>query len=122
KMKRREYLSLGNLDARRDWSDARDIVRGFLMILDHSAPDDFVLASGTTHSVREVAETAFASVGLDWKQYVRSDERLMRPADPSHLRGDPAKAMALLGWKPLSSLRELIAEMTQAELASLASP
>ncbi len=121
KVKKREHLSLGNLDARRDWSDARDIVRGFLMILDHSAPDDFVLASGTTHSVREVAETAFASLGLDWKQYVRSDERLMRPADPSHLCGDPAKATALLGWKPLSSLRELIAEMTRAELASLAS-
>ena len=71
--------------------------------------------------MREVAETAFASLGLDWKRYVRSEERLLRPADPAHLCGDPSKAATLLGWKPLSSLRELIAEMTQAELASLAS-
>jgi GDPmannose 4,6-dehydratase len=121
KLGRRSHLSLGNLDARRDWSDARDMIRGYLMILDHSVPDDFVLASGRTHSVRDVAETAFASLGLDWKRYVRSEERLLRPADPAHLCGDPSKAAALLGWKPLSSLRELIAEMTQTELASLAS-
>jgi GDPmannose 4,6-dehydratase len=121
KLGRRSHLSLGNLDARRDWSDARDMIRGYLMILDHSVPDDFVLASGRTHSVRDVAETAFASLGLDWKRYVRSEERLLRPADPAHLCGDSSKAAALLGWKPLSSLRELIAEMTQTELASLAS-
>ena len=120
KLGRRSHLSLGNLDARRDWSDARDMIRGYLMILDHSVPDDFVLASGKTHSVRDVAETAFASLGLDWKRYVRSEERLLRPADPAHLCGDPSKAAALLGWKPLSSLHELIAEMTQTELASLA--
>jgi GDPmannose 4,6-dehydratase len=121
KLGRRSHLSLGNLDARRDWSDARDMIRGYLMILDYSVPDDFVLASGRTHSVRDVAETAFASLGLDWKRYVRSEERLLRPADPAHLCGDSSKAGALLGWKPLSSLRELIAEMTQTELASLAS-
>jgi len=119
KLRKRNRLSLGNLDARRDWSDARDVVRGYAMVLDHSSPDDFLLASGTTHSVRHVAETAFASVGLDWKQYVHSEERLLRPADPTHLCGDASKAKTILGWQPLSSLRELIAEMTQAELAQL---
>lgn len=118
---KRSYLSLGNLEARRDWSDARDVVRGYTMILDHSSPDDFVLASGSTHSVRDVAETAFASLGLDWKQYVRSEERLLRPADPTHLCGDATKARITLGWKPRSSLRELIAEMTQTELAHFVS-
>lgn len=121
KLQKRDRLSLGNLDARRDWSDARDMTRGFLMILDHSTPDDFVLASGTTHSVRDVAETAFASLGLDWKEYVRSEERLLRPADPAHLCGDATKARKILGWQPRSSLRELIAEMTQTELARLVS-
>jgi GDPmannose 4,6-dehydratase len=120
KLRKRDRLSLGNLDARRDWSDARDVVRGYMMILDHVSPDDFVLASGATFSVRDIAETAFASLGLDWKQYVSSDERLMRPADPSHLCGDANKAKTILGWQPLSSLRELIAGMTRAELAQLA--
>jgi GDPmannose 4,6-dehydratase len=120
KLGRRSHLALGNLDARRDWSDARDMVRGYVMILDHHTPDDFVLASGKTHSVRDVAETAFASVGLDWKQYVHFDERLLRPADPAHLCGDATKARTVLGWRPVSSLGDLIAEMTQAELAQLA--
>jgi GDPmannose 4,6-dehydratase len=121
KLSRRSHLSLGNLDARRDWSDARDMVRGFLMILEHSTPEDFVLASGTTHSVRDVAETSFASLGLNWQEYVRSEERFWRLADPTHLCGDATKARKTLGWEPRSSLRELIVEMTQAELADLAS-
>ena len=119
KLRKRSHLSLGNLEARRDWSDARDVVRGFLMILEHSTAEDFVLASGTTHSVRDIAETAFASLGLDWKQYVRSEEHLLRPADPTHLCGDASKAKTVLGWEPRSSVPELIAEMTQAELAQL---
>jgi GDPmannose 4,6-dehydratase len=120
KLQKRNHLSLGNLDARRDWSDARDMIRGYLKILEHSEPDDFILASGTTHTVRDVAETAFASLGLSWQDYVRSDERLLRPADPAHLCGDATKARRTLGWEARSSLRQLIAEMTQFELAQLA--
>jgi GDPmannose 4,6-dehydratase len=121
KLSKRIHLSLGNLDARRDWSDARDVVRGFLMILDHSTADDFILASGTTHSVRDIAQTAFASLGLDWQRYVRSEEHLLRPADPVHLCGDASKARNVLGWQPRSSVHELVAEMTHAELARLSS-
>jgi GDPmannose 4,6-dehydratase len=91
KVGKRSQLSLGNFDARGDWSDARDVVRVFLMILDSATADDFILASGTTHSVRDITQTAFASLGLDWKQYVRSEEHLLRPADPVHLRGDASK-------------------------------
>jgi GDPmannose 4,6-dehydratase len=98
KLGRRSHLSLGNLDARRDWSDARGVVRGFLMILDQPTADDFILASGTTHSVRDITQTAFASLGLDWKRYVRSEEHLLRPADPVHLCGDASKAKTF-GWQ-----------------------
>ena len=121
KVGKRSHLSLGNLDAHRDWSDARDVVRGFLMILDHSTGDDFILASGTTHSVRDITQTAFASLGLDWKQHIRSEEHLMRPADPVHLCGNASKARTVLGWQPESSLPDLIAEMAHAELARLSS-
>ena len=121
KLGRRSHLSLGNLDARRDWSDARDVVRGFLMILDQSTADDFILASGTTHSVRDITQTAFASLGLDLKRYVRSEEHLLRPADPVHLCGDATKARTVLGWQPQSSVHNLIAEMAQAELARFSS-
>jgi GDPmannose 4,6-dehydratase len=82
------------------------------MILDSATADDFILASGTTHSVRDITQTAFASLGLDWKQYVRSEEHLLRPADPVHLRGDASKARTVLGWQPQSSVHDLIAEMT----------
>jgi GDPmannose 4,6-dehydratase len=121
KLGKRSHLSLGNLEARRDWSDARDMVRGFLRILDHSSADDFILASGITHSVREITQTAFTSLGLDWKQYVRSEEHLLRPADPVHLCGDASKAKTVLGWLPQSSVHNLIAEMAHAELARLSS-
>jgi GDPmannose 4,6-dehydratase len=121
KVGKRSHLSLGNLEARRDWSDARDMVRGFLRILDHSSADDFILASGITHSVREITQTAFTSLGLDWKQYVRSEEHLLRPADPVHLCGDASKAKTVLGWLPQSSVHNLIAEMAHAELARLSS-
>ena len=93
---------------------------GYMMILDHSSPDDFACAAALRYSVRDVAETAFASLGLDWKQYVRSEERLFRLADPVHLCGDATKARTTLSaGSPLSPLRELIAEMTQAEIAQL---
>ncbi|MEI6493249.1 MAG: GDP-mannose 4,6-dehydratase [Verrucomicrobiota bacterium] len=112
----RQHLDLGNLEARRDWSDARDIVRGYMAILKHTSPGDFILASGCTYSVREVAEVAFRSLGLEWRDFIRCDESLLRPADPAHLCGDTKKARDELKWRPLSTFSDLIAEMTNAEL------
>jgi GDPmannose 4,6-dehydratase len=112
----RHHLDLGNLEARRDWSDARDIVRGYMAIIEHPSPADFILASGRTHSVRELAEISFASLGLEWTDFVRCDESLLRPADPSHLCGDAKRARDVLNWQPLSTFPDLIREMTQVEL------
>lgn len=112
----RQHLVLGNLEARRDWSDARDIVRGYMAILGHPTPGDFILASGQTHSVRELAEISFGSLGLKWTDFIRCEESLLRPADPAHLCGDAQKARDVLGWHPLSTFPNLIEEMTQAEL------
>ena len=112
----RDHLDLGNVEARRDWSDARDIVRGFIAILQHETPDDYILASGQTHSVKDLAEVAFRAVDLDWKDYVRIDERLLRPSDPAHLCGDATKARTILNWHPHSNFPALITEMTHDEL------
>jgi GDPmannose 4,6-dehydratase len=112
----RQHLDLGNLEARRDWSDARDIVRGYMAILRHTSPGDFILASGRTYSVRELAEVSFGSLGLESKDFIRCDESLLRPADPAHLCGDTKKARDELKWQPLSTFSDLIAEMTHAEL------
>src|SRR3954471_24262784 len=93
-------LRLGNLEARRDWGWAPDYVRGMWMMLQQDQPDDYVIATGETHSVREFAEIAFASVGLDYREYVIQDERFMRPAEVDLLIGDPTKARERLGWEP----------------------
>jgi GDPmannose 4,6-dehydratase len=112
-------LVLGDLQAQRDWGHARDYVQGMWMTLQHSAPEDFVFATGLLHSVEEAVRTAFAEVHLDWTRYVRSDPGLARPTDPRVLVGDASKAKSLLGWQPRVTFKELIAEMTQADLAAL---
>jgi GDPmannose 4,6-dehydratase len=112
---RQKELSLGDTSARRDWGDARDYVRGMWLSLQQDTPRDYLFASGVLHSVQDVVEVAFASVGLDWRQHVRQDPRFMRPAEPTNLVGDASRARAILGWKPEIGFEQLITEMTSAE-------
>jgi GDPmannose 4,6-dehydratase len=113
---RQKELSLGDTSAQRDWGDARDYVRGMWLSLQQEVPRDYVFASGVLHSVQDIVEIAFASVGLEWRQYVRQDPRFLRPAEPSNLVGNASRAHTLLGWKPEIGFEQLIAEMTRAEL------
>jgi GDPmannose 4,6-dehydratase len=109
-------LRLGNLEARRDWGHAKDYVRAMHLMLQQPEPDDFVVATGEAHTVREFCERAFAEVGLDYRDYVRTDERFYRPAEVDLLVGDAGKARAVLGWRPTYTFEEMIKEMVQADL------
>ena len=109
-------LHLGNLETRRDWGFAPEYVRAMWMMMQQDKPDDFVIATGETHTVREFAEQAFAAAGLDWKKYVKADQRLLRPLDVSHLCGDPRKAEQVLGWKPKITFSKLVEMMVKADL------
>ena len=112
-------LRLGNLDAQRDWGHARDYVRAMYSMLQQDVADDYVIATGETHSVREFCELGFARVGLDWSQYVKLDPKFMRPAEVDLLIGDPSKAASVLGWKTEVTFPELVNEMVDAEMARL---
>lgn len=112
-------LRLGNLDARRDWGFAGDYVRAMWRMLQQPAPDDYVVGTGETHSVRELCEIAFAHVGLDWRDYVVQDPRYMRPAEVDLLVADPSKARRVLGWEPTVSFEELVKMMVDADLKLL---
>ena len=112
-------LRLGDTSMRRDWSDARDIVRGMWLSLQVEQPDDYILASGEAHTVQAVVEIAFETVGLDWEKHVVRDEQFNRSADPACLVGDPSKARAVLDWEPKKGFRELIVEMTRAAQRAL---
>jgi GDPmannose 4,6-dehydratase len=112
-------LVLGDTSARRDWGHARDYVRGMWLAMQHSTAEDFVFATGQLHSVQDMVELAFETVGLDWRQHVRSDSKLFRPAEPHHLLGNAVKAKKLLGWEPECNFKQLIREMAQAELDAL---
>jgi GDPmannose 4,6-dehydratase len=114
-----ETLGLGNLDAHRDWGFAGDYVRAMWMMLQQNTADDYVIATGESHSVRELVEIAFAHVGLDWQKYVRLDPRFLRPAEVDHLIGDASKARATLGWTPAVSFLHLVEMMVDADLARL---
>ena len=109
-------LRLGNLEASRDWGHARDYVRAMHLMLQQPEPDDWVIASGESHSVREFCERAFAEVGLDYRQYVVIDERFYRPAEVDQLVGDAGKARQALGWRPEYTFEALIKEMVQSDL------
>jgi GDPmannose 4,6-dehydratase len=109
-------LFLGNLDARRDWGYAPEYVEGMWLILQQDNPDDYVLATNETHSIREFAELAFGHVGLDWKEYVQHDQRYERPAEVDLLIGDPSKAKKQLGWEPKIRFPELVRIMVDADL------
>jgi GDPmannose 4,6-dehydratase len=112
-------LRLGNLDAQRDWGFAGDYVEAMWRMLQQDAPDDYVVATGETHEVREFCEVAFEHVGLDYRDFVVQDERFMRPAEVDLLVGDPSKARAELGWELQTSFRDLVTMMVDADLALL---
>ena len=112
-------LVLGNLDVKRDWGHARDYVEAMWLMLQQDVPDDYVVATGRTVSVREFCELAFAQVGLNMNDYVVTDPRYMRPAEVDVLLGDPGKAKERLGWVAKTSLEELVAEMVDADLKRL---
>ncbi len=111
-----QKLHLGNLDAMRDWGFAGDYVRAMWLMLQQDQPDDYVVATGEKHSVRELVELAFGYVGLDWRDYVEIDPKLFRPAEVYTLRGDATKARKILGWEPTVSFPELIKMMVEADL------
>jgi len=112
-------LFLGNLDARRDWGYAREYVEGMWRILQQDTPDDYVLATNETHTVREFCQEAFAHVGLDWQQYVKHDVRYERPAEVDFLIGDPAKAKRVLGWEPKIRFHDLVRLMVDSDLRAV---
>jgi GDPmannose 4,6-dehydratase len=112
-------LVLGNLDARRDWGYAGDYVSAMWLMLQQNEPDDYVIATGESHSVTELVKTAFSYVELDWKQYMSIDRRLYRPAEIHELRGDPATARNKLGWQSSVTFERLIQMMVNAEIESL---
>jgi len=111
-----QKLILGNLDAMRDWGYAGDYVCAMWMMLQQERPDDYVVATGVKHSVREFVELAFAHVGLDWHDHVQSDPELFRPAEINTLRGDATKARTVLGWRPTVEFPELVRIMVDADL------
>ncbi|MCC7114946.1 MAG: GDP-mannose 4,6-dehydratase [Burkholderiales bacterium] len=110
-----QHVWLGNLDARRDWGYAPEYVEAMWRIVQHDAPDDYVVATGETRSVRELCERAFAHAGLDWREHVRIDERYRRPNEIDRLQGDAAKARRVLGWEPRVRFDELVALMVDAD-------
>ena len=114
-----DLLSLGNLDAQRDWGFAGDYVNAMWLMLQQPKPDDFVVATGVSHSVRELVEVAFARVGLDWQKYVKTDPKFLRPAEVDHLIGNPEKARRILGWQQKVEFKQLVEMMVDADLARL---
>ena len=111
-----DKLFLGNLDSMRDWGFAGDYVQAMWKMLQHDKPDDYVVATGEKHSVREFVELAFSHLGLDWQEYVEVDPKFFRPAEVNTLRGDASKANELLGWKPTVTFSQLVHMMVDADL------
>jgi GDPmannose 4,6-dehydratase len=115
-------LRLGNLEAKRDWGHAADYVRAMHLMLQQTEPDDYVVATGETHTVSEFCEQAFARAGMDYREYVKIDEQFYRPAEVDSLIGDAAKALRELGWEPQHSFEELVNEMVESDLRQAAKP
>jgi GDPmannose 4,6-dehydratase len=109
-------LFLGNLEARRDWGYAKDFVEAMWLAVQNDTPEDFVVATGESHSVRELCEEAFGNLGLDYGDFVRLDPRYLRPSEVDHLQGDASKARKALGWAPRTSFKELIKLMVESDL------
>ncbi len=119
KLGMRKKLVLGNLEAKRDWGYAPDTVRGMWLTLQQPEAADYVFATGTVHSIRDLAAAAFGAVGLEWEQYVESDPALLRPGEPDRLVGNPARARERLRWHPTVSFADMIRDMTLAEMKAL---
>jgi GDPmannose 4,6-dehydratase len=119
KLGQADKLKMGNLEGRRDWGFAGDYVRAMWMMLQQPQPEDFVIATGVTHSVKELLQIAFSYAGLDWQKHVEVDPALVRPAEPDPLCGDAAKARSVLGWSPEVSFQQLVEMMVQTELDEL---
>ncbi|MDO8834862.1 MAG: GDP-mannose 4,6-dehydratase, partial [Vicinamibacterales bacterium] len=111
-----DKLQLGNLEAHRDWGYAGDYVRAMWLMLQQATPDDFVIATGTAHSVKDLVKVAFSHVGLDWQEFVHIDPNLLRPAEVDHLIGSAAKARNILGWEPSVTFEQLIGMMVDTDL------
>lgn len=118
-LKEKKYIGLGNLEAKRDWGYAPDYVEGMWKILQQKKPDDYVLATGETHSIREFLEEAFSLVGLDYRKYVKFDKGHLRKNEVWELRGDASKAKKILGWKPKVRFKELVKIMVKADCGDL---
>jgi GDPmannose 4,6-dehydratase len=116
-----DALPMGNLDAQRDWGFAGDYVRAMWLMLQQARPQDYVIATGVSHSVRELVEIAFSRAGLDWQKYVRTDPALIRPAEVDHLLGDSSRARGELGWKPQVNFQQLVEMMVDADIERLSS-
>jgi GDPmannose 4,6-dehydratase len=115
----KEKLALGNLEAKRDWGHAKDYVRAMWMMLQYKKPDDYVICTGKTHSVREFCQKAFSYAGLDYEKYVVVDPKFFRPAEVEILKGDYSKAKQILGWEPTISFEQLVAEMVDHDIEYL---
>ncbi len=111
-----DTLALGNLNAHRDWGHARDYVEAMYLMLQQPTPDDYVIATGETHSIRELLDVAFYRVGLNWNKYVTVDPKYYRPTEVEQLQGDASKAKRVLGWEPKVKFQQLIEEMVDADL------
>jgi GDPmannose 4,6-dehydratase len=109
-------LALGNLDAERDWGYAKDYVEAMWLMLQQPMGDDYVIATGETHTIKEFLDEAFVLVGRDWREHVVQDERFMRPSEVPHLLGDASKAKEKLGWKPKTTFKDLVQIMVFADL------
>ena len=116
---KQEHLFLGNLEAKRDWGYAKEYVEAMWLMLQQDKPDDYVIATGETHSVREFLEEAFKYAGMDYKKYVEFDKRYLRPAEVDALIGDASKAKKKLGWKPKTTFKELVKIMVDADMLDL---
>ena len=110
-------LKMGNLDAKRDWGYAKEYVKAMVLMLQQDTPDDFVIATGQTHTIKEFCEAAFAHAGLNWEDYVEIDDRFVRPLETGPLCGDSAKAKKVLGWEPKVTFKELVGMMVDSDLA-----
>jgi GDPmannose 4,6-dehydratase len=114
-----EKIKVGNIESRRDWGFAGDYVRAMWLMLQQPKPDDFVIATGITHSVKELLKIAFSHVGLDWQKHVEVDPALLRPAEEDLLSGDASKANRILGWKPTVTFEEMVRMMVDSDLSLL---